>query len=34
MILKNVITCLAEDLQNQIFLYTEIILSVGMYKTV
>lgn len=34
MTLKNVITCLVEDLQNQIFLYTEIILSDGIYKTV
>lgn len=31
---KNVIACLAKDLQNQIFLYPGIILSDGMHKTV
>lgn len=34
MILRNVIASLAEDLQNQVFLCTEIILSDRMYKTV
>lgn len=34
MILNNVIACLAKDLQNSIFLYTEIILLDGMYKPV